>query len=167
MEIFIIGLIIVALMVYASTKMKKFTAQAFEAETINDAEFSLEKPEGFLHVIGGKSEFAFYAYSKEFGKAEAEEMRQAEIFIEIFAEKSLAEVCEGIKTSAEKIVYFEDEGKECLIETEKTVDEIEFAEIYKIVGSEKIYQVKISVLKDFRADYEERIETILDSFRVK
>lgn len=166
MEILIVGLVIVALMVYGSTKLKKYTAAQFEREEIDDQEFSLVKPEGFLHVLN-ESKFAFYAYSKEFGKAEAEEMRQAEIFIEFFADKTLAEVCEGIKTSAEKIVYFEDEGKKYLIETEKTVDEIVVDEIYKIVEGEKIYQLKISVLNNIRAEYEERIETISDSFRVK
>ncbi|HMS38968.1 MAG TPA: hypothetical protein PKE69_01990 [Pyrinomonadaceae bacterium] len=166
MEILIVGLVIVALMVYGSTKLKKYTAAQFEREEIDEQEFSLVKPEGFLHVLN-ESKFAFYAYSKEFGKAEAEEMRQAEIFIEFFADKTLAEVCEGIKTSAEKIVYFEDEGKEYLIETEKTVDEIVVDEIYKIVEGEKIYQLKISVLNNIRAEYEERIETISDSFRIK
>lgn len=167
MEILIVGIIIVALMVYASTKLKKYTAAQFEREEIDTENFSLVKPEGFLHVLNDESKNDFYAYSKEFGKAEAEEMRQAEIFIESFADRTLADVCEGIKTSAEKIVYFEDEGKECLIETEKTVEEIEVSEIYKIVEGERIYQLKISVLKNFREDYEERIETISDSFRVK
>lgn len=166
MEILIVGLVIVALMVYGSTKLKKYTAAQFEREEIDEQEFSLVKPEGFLHVLN-ESKFAFYAYSKEFGKAEAEEMRQAEIFIKFFADKTLAEVCEGIKTSAEKIVYFEDEGKECLIETETMIDEIGVDEIYKIVEGEKVYQLKISVLKNFRAEYENRIETISDSFRVK
>ncbi len=167
MEILIIGIIIVALMVYASTKMKKFTASAFEPETIETDGFSLVKPEGFLHVVGDESGFAFYAYSKEFGKTDAEEMRQAEIFISKFSDKTLSEVCDGIKTDAGKIVSFSEAENACLIETEKTVREIEVSEIYKIVESAKVYQLKISVLKDFKDDYAERIETILDSFRVK
>ena len=167
MEIFFIGIIIVALMVYASTKLKKFTARAFEREEIDAPNFSLIKPEGFLHVLNDESKFAFYAYSKEFGKGEAEEMRQAEIFIKSYADKSFAEVCDGIKTGAENIVTFSDAEKICLIETEKMVEETDVSEIYKIIESGKVYELKISVLTDFKEDYQERIDEILESFRVK
>lgn len=169
MEILIIGLIIVALMVYASTKMKKFTANAFEKETIETEDFSFIKPEGFLHVINDQSENDFYAYSKEFGKAEAEEMRQAEIFIKSFGKKNSAEVCNEIKSSAENILFEEcsDSEKVYLLETEKNIDEITVSENYKIVKNGKVFQIKISVLKDFKSDYENHIETIFDSFRVK
>ncbi len=167
MEILIVGIIIVALMVYASTKLKKYTAAQFEREEIDAENFSLVKPEGFLHVLNDESKNDFYAYSKEFGKAEAEDVRQAEIFIESFSDKTFAEVCDGIKTDAENILSFSEKGKTCLIETEKTVDEVSITEIYKIVENDKIYQLKIEVLENFRSDYKERIETILGSFRVK
>jgi hypothetical protein len=169
MEILIVGLIIVALMVYASTKLKKYTAAQFEREEVETEEFSLVKPEGFLHVLNDVSKFAFYAYSKEFGKAEAEDVRQAEIFIEIFDGKTFAQVCDEIKSDAESVLYeeFSDEEKICLLETEKTIDEIEVSENYKIVGNGKVFQIKVAVLKNFKSDYEERIETIFDSFRVK
>ncbi len=47
MEILIVGIIVVAFMAYFSTKLKKFTAEQFEREEIESAEFSLVKPEGF------------------------------------------------------------------------------------------------------------------------
>lgn len=167
MEIFIIGVIIVALMVYASTKIKRNAASAFEEETVETEEFSLVKPEGFLHVINDdKSAFAFYAYSKDFGTDDAEEMRRAEIFIKARADKSLAEVCRELKSS-DKVVKTADADGGCTIELEKTVKEIPVAEIYKAVGNGKVYELKIAVLEDFRADYEERINNLLESFRVK
>lgn len=169
MEILIIGVIIVALMVYASTKIKKFSANAFERETVEMEEFSLVKPEGFLHVIDDESEFAFYAYSKEFGNADAEEIRRAEIFIKSFSGKTAKQICKGIKTQAGKIVYeeFSDDGKICLLDVEKTVRKIEVCEFYKLIEKGKVFQIKIKVLKDFQDEYKERIETIFDSFRVK
>lgn len=173
MEIFIVGIIIVALMVYASTKMKKFTASAFEQETIETEEFLLVKPEGFLHVIGDQSKFAFYAYSKEFGKEEVEEeIRQAEIFVNSFAGKTFTEVWNGIKNDSENILSKElsDAKKICLIKIEKTNGETVVSEFYKIVESEdaqKLYQLKISVLKGFEDDYQERVDETLENFRVK
>lgn len=166
MEIFIIGLIIVALMVYASTKIKRSAASAFEQETIETDEFSLVKPEGFLHVINDESKSGFYAYSKEFGADDAEEMRQAEIFIKSYSDKSFEEVCREIKSS-ENIVSVSDAEKICSIEIEKTIKETAVSEIYKAVENGKVYELKISVLKDFQEDYQERIDNILESFHVK
>lgn len=169
MEIFFIGLIVVALMVYASTKMKKFTAGAFEPETIDAEDFSLVKPEGFLHVIGVESKFAFYAYSKEFGTSDdSEEVRRAEIFIKVFADKTAKQIYDGIKNVPENILL--NEEKSDLIKVKKTINEIEVLEFYKITENEnstKIYELKVSVLKDFEEDYQNRIDEIFESFRVK
>lgn len=169
MEIFFVGLIIVALMVYASTKMKKFTASAFEAETIDAEDFSLVKPEGFLHVISGESKFEFYAYSKEFGKDDAtEEMRCAEIFIKVFANQSIKQIRAGIKNAPENILL--NEEKSGLIKVEKTISEIEVLEFYKIAETEnstKVYELKISVLKEFVEDYQARIDETFASFSLK
>ena len=76
MELLVPGLILVALMVYASTRIKKTAAQAFEPETVETDEFVIEKPEGFLHVINGDPQYAFESYSKEYGGAGAEDIRQ-------------------------------------------------------------------------------------------
>ena len=41
MEIFIVGVAVVALMVYVSTKIKRSAAAAFEREEIEEEDFSL------------------------------------------------------------------------------------------------------------------------------
>ncbi|CAN5296431.1 hypothetical protein BH10ACI1_BH10ACI1_25580 [soil metagenome] len=171
MEILIVGGIIVALMVYASTRIKQVAADAFERETIDTDEFYIIKPEGFLHPLNVESEFAFYAYSKEFGKEDAEEMRQAEIFISV-SDKNFGEVCDETKAGAENVLSEEvsDAEKKCLIETETTIGNIlvlEFDKISESENSNKVWRLKISVLKDFEEDYRERIDEIIESFRVK
>ena len=77
MEILIPGLILVALMIYASTRIKKSAAQAYESETIETDDFVIFTPAGFLTVIGGDPRFAFEAYSKEFGSESASDIRRA------------------------------------------------------------------------------------------
>src|SRR5437867_2652270 len=77
MELLIPGLILVALMVYASTRIKRSAARAFEAEQIAGDGFTLVKPDGFLHRINDDSEYAFEAYSKEFGSGAADDVRAA------------------------------------------------------------------------------------------
>lgn len=68
MELLIPGLILVALMVYASTRIKRSAAAAYDAEAIETDEFVIQKPEGFLHNLNASREYIFEAYSKEFSK---------------------------------------------------------------------------------------------------
>src|SRR5687767_8261126 len=53
MELLIPGLILVALMVYASTRIKRTAAAAFDRETVDTEDFIIQKPEGFLHNLHG------------------------------------------------------------------------------------------------------------------
>lgn len=76
MEILIPGLLLVAFMVYASTRIKRTAAEAFESETIAGDDFVIQKPEGMLTVLNGRPELLFESYSKEYGKGDAGEIRQ-------------------------------------------------------------------------------------------
>ena len=69
MEILIPGLILVALMVYASTRIKRNAAAAFEAETIESDEFVIQKPAEFLHNLNGDPRYVFEAYSRDFSES--------------------------------------------------------------------------------------------------
>src|SRR5687767_13384680 len=77
MEILIPGLILVALMIYASTRIKKSAAMAFESETVETEAFVIVKPTGFLNVIGGDPRYAFEAYTKDFGPGSLSDIRKA------------------------------------------------------------------------------------------
>src|SRR5262245_36415410 len=72
MELLITGMIRVALMVYASARIKKSAAMAYDEELIDTDEFSITKPEGFIIPTNGDGRFAFAAYSKEFGTDDAD-----------------------------------------------------------------------------------------------
>ncbi len=81
MEIFIVGLIVVALMVFVSTKIKAGAAQAFEPERVEREEFTIIKPRGFMTPVEAKSGFAFEAYSREYGEKNMRNTRQGEAFL--------------------------------------------------------------------------------------
>ena len=66
MELLIPGLVLVALMVYASTRLKKATARALEAEDVETDEFSITKPAGFINVVSPDDGLLFKAYTKEY-----------------------------------------------------------------------------------------------------
>lgn len=169
MEILIVGGIIVALMVYASTKIKRSAALAFEEETIETDEFYLVKPEGFLNPIGNVSEFAFEAYSKDYGEEEAEKLRQALIVLRVFTDRKFAEVCDDAKRSVDKIVSQEKIGQGIfLLKGEKAEKSVDTQIYYKIVKDEqKTYDLRVTVLAETQAVYVERVVKLIESFRVK
>lgn len=170
MEILIIGGIIVALMVWASTRIKRSAAAAFEEETIETGEFALVKPEGFLNTVEPPDFLAFYAYSKEFGEEEAaEKVRQSQIKVKILAGRSPAEIVKDEKKSFAKILSEEKPGENTILlageRAEKSVETVFYHKF--IAAGEKIYDLEMSMLADYREKYEEKAEKLLASFCVK
>jgi hypothetical protein len=148
MEIFILGIILVALMAYVSTRIKKSAARAFEKETIETEDFSIVKPEGLLNPAGGNSAYAFEAYSKDFGENDAAEYR---------------------KMTA-RIYKNPDRDTQLPGETEKTEKGVTiqtFRKILKTDDSSETYELEISVLKDYREQYFDKINEMLNSFSLK
>jgi len=172
MELLVPGLILVALMVWASTRIKKNAAAAFDAETVENEFFVIRKPEGFLHVLNDSSGLAFRSYPKEFGKVGDRDVRRATIEIERNVGTTVDEMKERIETSAESISSFEaylDGGEKAawLITTE-IIDGGEFEVSRKLVkrGAD-VWEARGTVLSDHRGELAETIEGALDSVRVK
>jgi len=167
MEILIPGLILVALMVWASTKIKKRAADAFEAEFVETESFSLQKPEGFLHVIGDP-EHEFNAYSREFGGADNSGDRRATIEIDLFPDAQLANVRDEIRRSALKATIGTETANTCELETEESANEIAINAFYKIVAGEAgVFRLRFAVLAEHSGDYLRKMEETLDGFVLK
>ncbi|HEX8637602.1 MAG TPA: hypothetical protein VF692_06045 [Pyrinomonadaceae bacterium] len=175
MEILIIGGILVALMAYVSTRIKKSAASAYEAETIETAEFSLVKPEGFISPVGNASAFAFEAYSKDFGESdEAEKLRRAQANLRISANENFAVYCERAKQTFDEILSAETRGaardgrKICLLKGENQENGVKTLEYRKIIaGESRIFDLQAIVLSDDYGVYGEKIEKMIESFQVK
>jgi hypothetical protein len=172
MEILIVGSIIVALMIVASTKIKKSAARAFEKELIDTKDFRLIKPDGFIHPLDEDSEYAFEAYTNELGKNDAEQFRQAQAILKVHSDADFETVCDQARQSADKILSetSSDNPKTRLIETEKTEKDVEIISFWKIVEgiqTREIYELQISVIKAYRQQFTERTNEMLESFIVK
>lgn len=172
MEILILGVILVALMVYASTKIKKSAASAFERETIETAEFSVVKPEGFIYPLNEDSEFAFEAYSKDFGTDAAEKLKQSWMTLRIYPGLELDELARKAKADAAEIISeetAENKGvKIYVLNIEGSERGIAVEIFYKITErDEKTYELRVSVLPEYKTDYSLRIRETLTSFSVK
>lgn len=172
MELLIPGLILVGLMIWASTRIKKNAAAAFDAETVDTAQFTIHKPEGFLHVLNDDSGPAFRSYSKDFGKVVGKDVRRATIEIERHPGTDLDAVKKAIKSSAETVEpsepYLDAGEKAAWISSTNIINGGEFAVTHKLVtrGAD-VWEARGSVLAEFRDDLAETIETTLDSVRVK
>ena len=170
MEILIVGVIIVALMIYTSTKIKKNAAAAFAEEKIETDEFSLAKPEGFLNPVENKDYLAFYAYSREYGEEDAaEKVRQGLIKLKVTEGRNLTEIGREIKKSFDQTLSEEKDGVDViLLKGKRTEKEVETVYYHKIAAAnEKIYDLEMSVLAEYEENFKQRAEKLLESFRVK
>lgn len=171
MELLIPGLLLVALMVYASTRIKRVAAEAFEPEAIETDNFTLEKPEGFLNKINRDPSLAFEAYSQDMGTGEASEFRAARIEIRIYEQRNLDYATGAIRESAKvtsEINEIIDERKYHIIEAETVEKGIRFRELYKLAEKDgHIFELKIIVLDETNDEISRKIDTIFNSFVLK
>ncbi len=172
MELLIPGLILVALMIWASTRIKKNAAAAFAAETVETDEFVVEKPEGFLHVLNDESGLAFRSYSKEFGTVGKKEVRQATFEIEAHRDTSIEEVRNEIAESSESVEseqpYLDGGEKATVLTTKMIEDGAEFEVLTKLVSrGNDVYEARASVLSDHREENLGKMETAVERLRVK
>ena len=172
MELLIPGLILVALMAWASTRIKRNAAAAFDAETVETGEFAIAKPEGFLHVLNDDSGLAFRAYSKEFGKIGDLEVRQATIEIEVHKTDDLDTLSERIKKEAESVeshdAYIDGGERAASVVSKRILEGGEYENFSKLVTrGERVWECRYSVLSEHLAGHLDRIEPTLDSLRVK
>lgn len=172
MELLIPGLILVALMVYASTKIKKIAARAYEPETFETEQFSIEKPDGFIIPVADNEAQEFRAYTKEFGTDTAERLRQATAKISIYGDTTFEEARDRAKHSVRKVVsekasYLGD-AHVCELETASEKEGVPLKVYFKICqGREKIFELRISVLEELKDEYLRKTESMLASFELK
>ena len=172
MELLIPGLILVALMVYASTRIKKTAAAAFEPETIETDDFIIQKPEGFLNVIGGDPQYAFEAYSKDFGGAPSEDVRQATAKLRIYDGMTVDEAVAKLQGAENEIVSdiaeVIGEQKYRVIEYISIEKNVKFRILFKIAENKgQVYELKIAALNNANEEFMRKIEPMLDSFEIR
>lgn len=172
MELLIPGLILVALMIYASTRIKRSAARAFEAETIETDEFCIEKPDGFLNVISGDPRFVFEAYSKDFGRDGTENIRRAtanvvqknNVTVEGVAAELLKSGGEVVDDRSEKISGINYRMIEHIV-TEHDVDFRVKSKLAERDGNVFIFTTKS--IAETTPEFMRNIETMFDSFELK
>ena len=168
MELLIPGLILVALMVWASTKIKRSAAKAFDAEHIEGEGFALDKPEGFLNRHYDNSEFLFDAYSKDFGIGIADNIRAATAVV-YSTDESINEAAtleQSRMLNSERSERFELDGRHCIIVTgEEERDGHTFHVSEKLLecGARTVV-LKVEALQETTEELSRKIEQLILSF---
>lgn len=170
--ILIPGLLLVGLMVWASTRIKRTAAEAFEAETIETDDFVIQKPEGFLNKINRDDQFAFEAYSKEFGVDEAADFRQGSINLTIRDREMIADAVARIKADDVKITEDLTEvigsRRYQVIDATRVVSGIEFHVTYKVgEKSGKVYNLEAVRLGETSDEFSRKLDLMVASFELK
>jgi len=155
-------------MVYASTRIKRTAAAAFEAETVETDEFIIQKPDGFLNVIGGDPQYAFEAYSKEFG-GQDENIRLGRVKLTIrpglSVEQAVSEIEGEVVSDISEVIG---ERHYRVVETKRIEKEIEFRVFHKLAEEEgKTYDLEIAVFAEASDDFLQKAEAMLASFELK
>jgi hypothetical protein len=167
MELLIPGLILVALMIWASTKIKRSAADAFKEEHIDGDGFAIDKPEGFL-VRASDGDFLFDAYSKEFGTGTADNIRAATavVFSSDETINEAASLEQSRLENSDRSERFELAGNHCIIVTGKLIrDGHTFNVSEKLLEcSSRTLVLKIEVLSETSDDLARNIQRMLLSF---
>ena len=172
MELLIPGLLLVALMVWASTRIKRTAAAAFEAETVDADDFAIKKPDGFLNVINGDSNYAFEAYSKEYGGEGAAEFRQGRINLTVREDGTVDEIVAGLDGSDGEIIEDMTEiigsKRYRLVDIKRLEKGVEFLVTYKLAEKDgKVYSLEATRLAETSEQFTRKIEAMVTSFELK
>ena len=168
MELLIPGLLLVAFMVWASTRIKKIAASAFDPETIETDEFVIQKPEGFLHNLNGDPKYIFEAYSKEYSKAN-DKLRVGTATITRIENGSVDAIADKLvqgshvfDNETEKI----GEHRHRLLGLNREIDGVKAEMSYKLAEKNgNVYKLEITALEESEGG--QWVEIFFDSFRVK
>ncbi len=173
MEIWIIGGVFVILMVIVSTAIKRAAANAYIREVIETDEFTVVKPEGFLHPIRERADFPFEAYSKEYGERSTRNIWRARARLRIHEGVSIDDLLETAKESGEISGYeiVEDRGgRRCVVSGGKTEDETEYIVRRKLIepaGRAVTFEMKVTTLALYDPEFESRAAVLLETFEVR
>lgn len=168
MEILIPGLALVALMVYVSTRIKRSAAKAFDEEVVETDDFTITKPQGFL-IPTEVTNFAFAAYSKDFGTGDAGSIRQVSAEIRIHDGKTLENIRDAVVARSSKVVSEQHlAGGATMLETEISEDGNVLEADWRLVEKDRnVYELAVIALSETKPLQQRNIDTLLTSFEVK
>ncbi len=170
MELLIPGLILVALMVYASTKIKKNAASAYDEEVIEHERFRLTKPEGFINPVEPVGNALLTAYTRDFGTDDSADLRLAAANVYFSPGKSIAgrrgEIAGEVEVVNARSFHI-GQFPAMLLEGTHADNSVKIISFHKFIEDENdLYELRVEILDDEREEFVERVEKMMDSFEL-
>jgi hypothetical protein len=170
MECLIPGLILVGLMIYASTRIKRASAGAYAPETIESEAFVFEKADEFLNKVEPAKGLEVEGYSREYGSGDAANIRQATYEVDRIA-GGLDAAADAMSALGEDATHTSEifaEKKYRVVEIRREEKGIEFIDTYKMAETaDGVVRLKVTMLDEASDEVRRRVETILSGFVVK
>jgi hypothetical protein len=168
MELLIPGLILVALMVWASTKIKKTAAEAYSEETVSTGGFTLVKPEGFIIPVNDDPAILFEARSREYETVASGSLPAASVTVENSGGMAFDDACISIKSKADRILE-EDVHREgsrvSMITAEESEDSVSYVTTYKVIeAAENVLILRARTLPEQSVELGQKVEAMVRSF---
>lgn len=168
MEFLIPGLILVGLMVYVSTKVKRSSEAAWAPEKVETKQYTIVKPHGVLHVLNGRAELLFEAYSREFGTGGASKTRVARIEIRAYDRTSVSAKVKELEASGtllERATQTIGDRKYVMLDIEEPADVLKCRVLYKVGEREgKIFVLSIRMLAEADDEMRAKLDLAAESF---
>lgn len=167
----------IALLIFISTKIRNAASAAYEPEIVERENFQIYKPEGYLNPVEWTQAKPFEAYTREVGERASGRLRKSLVNLTVSDGLNFDNLRKELKRDAQTFVSTEfdenaPEGQRiCLIETKKeNDDEVVTVFLNKLVESrsqKKTFNLEISILENFRDEFDDRINRMLESFTLK
>jgi hypothetical protein len=171
MELLVPGLILVALMVYASTRIKRISKEAYEPERIETEQFVVEKADGFLNIVVPPKPLILDGYSKEFGQDNATDVRQARYSLVLRDGVDTGRAYREIATLGDIVSDTNamiDDRRYRDIVVKFTADGIGYDEVYRICGNaDGTFVFKVTMLENAAEELRNLATKMLESFQLK
>ena len=168
MELLIPGLVLVAVMVWASTKIKKSAAEAYAEETVTSDRFTITKPEDLIIPMNADSPFLFEARTKEHETIRGDSVPASVVSIGERKGESFDAVCDQIRSAAAKIVdedHHREGARVCLITAEEPEGETTYSVSYKVVeAANSVLVLRARTLPEQSEDLLRKIDSMVRSF---
>lgn len=171
--------VFIGILLLISTRIRNAASVAFEPEAIDKKDFKIFKPEGYLTPIDEATDYPFEAFTREVGERKAGRLRKSTSKLEIYDGLQFEEIREQTRGNfseilSETIYDGVPEGQEiCLIESrependEDSVSKLYFHKIIESKPNRKTYDLEIMVLEAHIEEFEERKNSLIESFQVK
>lgn len=166
---------LVGLMVFVSTRIKRAAAEAYEPETIDKTEFAIEKPQGFLYPLNAETEFPFEAYSSDYGERGTRNIWRARTRLRLSDGLNVRKIIDEARQSEtglseKKLEDLPDGQIGSILRSYKDEDEIEYRILRKIVGDKtanQTWELRTTILSQYEDQYTDKACEMMASFELK